>query len=69
MSLVEYFFPKRIDSGETKDNGLGHAFVWAYKDNDQDGEPDWADPASGESEELTEVLGKQMKMDIFLLSG
>ena len=52
-------FPqKNRDSGETKDNGLGHAFVWAYKDNDQDGEPDWADPASGESEELTEVFGE-----------
>jgi hypothetical protein len=52
-------FPKKNrDSGETKDNGLGHAFVWAYKDNDQDGEPDWADPASGENEELTEVFGE-----------
>ena len=35
-------FPKKNrDSGETKNNGLAHAFVWAYTDEDQDGEPDW----------------------------
>ena len=35
-------FPqKNRTSGETERKGLGNAFVWAYEDEDQDGEPDW----------------------------
>ena len=52
-------FPKKSrDSGETKNLGLGHAFVWAYKDEDQDGEPDWDDAFLDGGEELTEAFGE-----------
>ena len=51
-------FPKKNrDSGESKNQGLGHAFVWAYKDNDQDGEPDWSDSTSAVNEDF-EVFGE-----------
>ena len=58
-------FPKKNhSSGETKNQGLGHAFVWAYKDEDEDGEPDW-DPSLGFEQELTEVFGETDKNGYF----
>ena len=42
MCMEEFLFPqKNRTSGETERKGLGNAFVWAYEDEDQDGEPDW----------------------------
>ena len=62
-------FPqKNRDSGETKNQGLGHAFIWAYSDEDQDGEPDWSDPNSEDFEVLTEASVKPIRMDSSPLS-
>ena len=37
-------YPKKNrDSGAIENKGLGRAFIWAYTDEDQDGEPDWDD--------------------------
>ena len=46
-------FPKKNQNGETKSQGLGHAFVWVFRDEDQDGEPDWED-----SSDLIEEFGE-----------
>ena len=46
-------FPKKNQNGETKNQGLGHAFVWVFRDEDQDGEPDWE-----ESSDLIEEFGE-----------
>ena len=46
-------FPKKNQNGETKNQGLGHAFVWVFRDEDQDGEPDWE-----ESIDLIEEFGE-----------
>ena len=52
-------FPKKNrDSGETKNNGLAHAFVWAYTDEDQDGEPDWDSEILAGTATLTEAFGE-----------
>ena len=52
-------FPKKNrDSGETKNQGLGHAFVWAYRDEDQDGEPDWDEDILAGDAMLTEAFGE-----------
>ena len=61
-------FPqKNRDSGETKNQGLGHAFIWAYSDEDQDGEPDWSDPNSEDFEVLTEAFGETDQNGFFSL--
>ena len=52
-------FPKKNHAtGVTKNEGLGHAFVWAYRDEDQDGEPDWDDDILAGTAMLTEAFGE-----------
>ena len=52
-------FPqKNRTSGETENNGLAHAFVWAFSDEDQDGEPDWDAEIIAGTEQLTEAFGE-----------
>ena len=52
-------FPqKNRESGETKNQGLGHAFVWAYRDEDQDGEPDWDEDIIAGNAQLNEAFGE-----------
>ncbi len=52
-------FPKKNrDTGETKNNGLAHAFVWAYTDEDQDGEPDWDEEILFGGATLNEAFGE-----------
>ena len=52
-------FPqKNRASGETKNQGLGNAFVWAYRDEDQDGEPDWDDEIIAGTAMLSEAFGE-----------
>ena len=59
-------FPKKNrTSGETKNQGLGNAFVWAYKDEDQDGEPDWDDDIIAGTAMLSEAFGETDKNGFF----
>ena len=59
-------FPKKNHAtGETKNEGLGHAFVWAFRDEDQDGEPDWDDDILAGTAMLTEAFGETDKNGFF----
>ena len=59
-------FPKKNNAtGDTKNEGLGHAFVWAYRDEDQDGEPDWDDDILAGTAMLTEAFGETDKNGFF----
>ena len=59
-------FPKKNHAtGVTKNEGLGHAFVWAYRDEDQDGEPDWDDDILAGNAMLTEAFGETDKNGFF----
>ena len=52
-------FPqKNRESGVTKNQGLGHAFIWAYRDEDQDGEPDWDEDIIAGNAQLNEAFGE-----------
>ena len=61
MCLVGFYFLRKTKMARRKTRGLGHAFVWVFRDEDQDGEPDWED-----SSDLIEEFGKLMKTDTFL---
>ena len=59
-------FPKKNHAtGVTKNEGLGHAFVWAFRDEDQDGEPDWDDDIIAGTAMLTEAFGETDKNGFF----
>ena len=49
----------------TKNQGLGHAFVWAYRDEDQDGEPDWDEDIIAGNAQLNEAFGETDNNGIF----
>ena len=59
-------FPKKNRAtGETKNEGLGHAFVWAFRDENQDGEPDWDDDILTGAATLSEAFGETDKNGYF----
>ena len=43
--------------------GLGHAFVWAFRDENQDGEPDWDDDILAGNAMLPKPLVKRTRTD------
>ena len=58
MFLVSLFPQKNRGQGVTKNQGLGHAFIWAYRDEDQDGEPDWDEDIIAGNAQLNEAFGE-----------
>lgn len=63
-------FPKRDHkTGSTKDEALGNAFVWAFRDEDGDGEPDSDENATNAvgtaGGSFTEVFGETDKKGYF----
>ena len=52
-------FPKReVKTGENQNNALAHAFVWAFRDEDKDGEPDYDAAILNGEDQLSEAFGE-----------
>ena len=52
-------FPKReVKTGESQNNALSHAFVWAFRDEDKDGEPDYDEAIFSGEDQLSEAFGE-----------
>ena len=52
-------FPKReVKTGENQNNALANAFVWAFRDEDKDGEPDYDAAILSGEDQLSEAFGE-----------
>ena len=52
-------FPKReFKTGESQNKALSHAFVWAFRDEDKDGEPDYDEVIFSGEDQLSEAFGE-----------
>ena len=52
-------FPKReFKTGESQNKALSHAFVWAFRDEDKDGEPDYDEAIFSGEDQLSEAFGE-----------
>ena len=61
-------FPKRaVKTGESQNNALSHAFVWAFRDEDKDGEPDYDDAIFSGEDQLSEAFGETDEDGFFLI--
>ena len=50
-------FPKReVKTGESQNKALSHAFVWAFRDEDKDGEPDYDEAIFSGEDQLSEAF-------------
>ena len=59
-------FPRKDrETGETRNAPLARAHVWAFQDDDGDGEPDLEFNAAGSSEESTQAFGETDDKGIF----